>query len=736
MTRCLVELSLASSAPAVLKSQSLHVLSAMLNASRTTQEMLSGLLICPLLAIETPQYQEPLPEEPQEPQYGPDGKPIEAPPPPPPEPLPPLISYTRLPARPAVLALLGTALHGPSLLEAGTPHAQLGMRAAALSCFNSLVSDNIEVRSAIIDGMMPEEGQSGQDAPMTAGLLLMDALRGFPAPDATIVAESNGEKSGFDAYKHLFASLLFAQLVKGSNTAKKAVRNIAIDHEGKVTSRNLKEGEHPDEDDPRSGLIQILIGNLTMAMREQSDAVRKDRTATASGSIATGASVAADWTRVVVGYLVLLSLWLWDSPFSVRDMLSESANLQVLIQPAAQSSGIDPLVQSLCAFVLGLAYEFNTDAGPDGLNRETMHPILHSRIGADNFGVRLLRLRDDLRFRTVGPDVLERVGDDPALAKEERQDGLWVDWSFVEFWKNNFLMAQRSVLVEPQSTSKTAAGASAELLDARRQVDALKDQTSKQSHEIEHLEQNLANARKELEESKASHADAISKARDAHQASEESLVTVQKDLSTREQAHEAALQEVQKAKETVAVELDGVKEALAKAEARCEELQKRAEQAEAETQALQKEKEAAASSSGTAATESEAAEKQMQAKLEELEKKLSEAEQKAETAAKKTQEAEAEASKAKQQAADAEDKATKAAEASKSTKDPKAGGEGADAASKERLTELEKENEDLLVLLEELSTKRKADKAKMREKGLDVSDDDDDDDDEDEEDEE
>lgn len=40
--------------------------------------------------------------------------------------------------------------------------------------------------------------------------------------------------------------------------------------------------------------------------------------------------------------------------------------------------------------------------------------------------------------------------------------------------------------------------------------------------------------------------------------------------------------------------------------------------------------------------------------------------------------------------------------------------------------ESEKEQEDLLVLLEELSTKRKKDKARMREAKLDVSDDEDD----------
>ena len=51
-------------------------------------------------------------------------------------------------------------------------------------------------------------------------------------------------------------------------------------------------------------------------------------------------------------------------------------------------------------------------------------------------------------------------------------------------------------------------------------------------------------------------------------------------------------------------------------------------------------------------------------------------------------------------------------------------------ASDDKRKELEKEQEDLLVLLDEITNKRKSDKAKMRDAGLEVSDDEDDDEDE------
>lgn len=51
------------------------------------------------------------------------------------------------------------------------------------------------------------------------------------------------------------------------------------------------------------------------------------------------------------------------------------------------------------------------------------------------------------------------------------------------------------------------------------------------------------------------------------------------------------------------------------------------------------------------------------------------------------------------------------------------------AQSKEKCKDVEKEQEDLLVLLDEVSNKRKRDKARLREAGLDVSEDEGDDED-------
>ncbi len=102
---------------------------------------------------------------------------------------------------------------------------------------------------------------------------------------------------------------------------------------------------------------------------------------------------------------------------------------------------MDALVQGLCAFLLGVCYEFNRE--PGDVTRATLHPILHSRIGPDQFVSRMARLREDPRFKAVQPDqfdVEHKTHGEATMDDGEEDDGLelWFDWAFVDFWKNNY----------------------------------------------------------------------------------------------------------------------------------------------------------------------------------------------------------------------------------------------------------------------------------------------------------
>lgn len=66
--------------------------------------------------------------------------------------------------------------------------------------------------------------------------------------------------------------------------------------------------EEPEDDDEHQTLLQILTENLSLALLSRSRANTSDREV-------------REWDQYVVGYLCLLSQWLWEDPKSVRDFL-------------------------------------------------------------------------------------------------------------------------------------------------------------------------------------------------------------------------------------------------------------------------------------------------------------------------------------------------------------------------------------------------------------------------------
>ncbi|GAA5899956.1 hypothetical protein JCM6882_007011 [Rhodosporidiobolus microsporus] len=482
LTRCLIELALASNAPAVLKSQSLNALADILRLSPDNQSLLTSLIITPLippLAPSSPEtYDHEAAHDPNHPDYDPHAphggnqyphghqhqqhqQAFE----------PRARQWTRGDPVPAVVAVVSLAVDGD-----GTPGREgLRVRASAAALFENYVAGANETQLGILSTMstpQPEalDGDAGGRTE-SAGSILLRAIRTFP---------STTRNDPFDSYVPFFACLLFSHLLLHSETSKAAARKIYF------SGDDTEPGGEGDPDD-RSTLVAILVGNLMMAQREQAQ----------SQNAGLGPERALEWSRVMVGYLTVLSVWMWESPATVKEFLSEGSNLQVLIQPVTQSSGVDSVVQGLCAFLLGICYEYNREPGP--ITRETLHPILQSRVGADQFVSRILRLREDPRFRNIGPHVLELIDEDDASTDElGEEEGLWFDFAFVEFLKTNYISVQRAILVDPHATSNVtrsaAAPGSSEVLAAMR--DTIADQ-SKELDELRELVHQLQQERDE-----------------------------------------------------------------------------------------------------------------------------------------------------------------------------------------------------------------------------------------------
>ena len=72
-------------------------------------------------------------------------------------------------------------------------------------------------------------------------------------------------------------------------------------------------------------------------------------------------------------------------------------------------------------------------------NRSTIYPIL-TRLGIDLLVGRITHLRDDERFKAVGPDaiVLPYPHSGISNSEGEKEAEIWFDWAFVDFWKSNY----------------------------------------------------------------------------------------------------------------------------------------------------------------------------------------------------------------------------------------------------------------------------------------------------------
>ncbi|KAI9441770.1 p115 like vesicle tethering protein [Lactarius indigo] len=333
------------------------------------------------------------------------------------------------------------------------------------------------VKEAIVTGMLPPENTGAPaHSPVTP------LLFGLVIPPGTPLDRANTSSVQF-------AGILFAHLLRHSPHCKTLARQIvpppltplpAQSQEGGAFFVPADGGTPPAadlppkddaEDDPQS-LLATLTEHLSLAFLQRSRAELAPREA-------------READRVICAYLSLLAQWLWEDPRAVREFL-EAGGLGVLVDQLNQPSEIDVVVPGLCAFLLGVCYEFNREPGE--VTRVTMHPIL-TRLGADVLVGRMNRVREDERIKAVGPDswVLpcptpSAQALDPAFTPMyDGETEIWFDWAFVDFWKANIYTIQRD-----SAASSTAQSGEESVL-----VGSLREVIAKQATEIESLRNKL-----------------------------------------------------------------------------------------------------------------------------------------------------------------------------------------------------------------------------------------------------
>lgn len=164
------------------------------------------------------------------------------------------------------------------------------------------------------------------------------------------------------------AQQIIPSYITQQNTSSQGNYFVPADGEGPP---NQNQQNEPENDDRQQTLLQTLTEHMTLSFLSRSRALEQG-----------DSREEREWDRIIVGYLVLLSQWLYDNPVGVREFLDEGGLSIVsavplfflpngptespvikLVEPINQTSGVDVLVQGLCSFLLAVCYEYNREPG-------------------------------------------------------------------------------------------------------------------------------------------------------------------------------------------------------------------------------------------------------------------------------------------------------------------------------------------------------------------------------------
>ena len=257
--------------------------------------------------------------------------------------------------------------------------------------------------------------------------------------------------------------------------------------------------------------------------------------------------------RASIGYLMILCGWLYEDHDAVNDFLGEGSNVQSIVQLITRNSQSRTLVSGLCAFLLGIIYEFSTKDSP--IPRTTLHQILSTGLGREIYVDRITKLREHTMVRDF--EVLHQgfASSLPGGLPE-----VYFDRTFMDFLKDNFSRVMRAIDRPPGIEVAVVAngiqkGVSRELVDSlKSQVDAAEQTIQKLESDKLTLERKLGQEQADHRKAKDSATVELSRIKNINEAlqrnhEEDMQTTIQKHQQAQvatQKTHDASLQSLQK----------------------------------------------------------------------------------------------------------------------------------------------------------------------------------------------
>lgn len=272
----------------------------------------------------------------------------------------------------------------------------------------------------------------------------------------TLLRPTSGGASA-DPYRYWFAAVIVYHLICEDGEAK----SIAL----KVTEGDASSGEE------EITCVQTIAANLIEGLQKDDD------------------------ERVLVGYLMLLCGWLFEDPDAVNDFLGEGSNVQSLVQLLGHGERNMVIVPGLCTLLLGIVYEFSTKDSP--VSRQTLHQLLVSRIGRDQYIDRLNKLRRHSLLRDF--EVLpQKLGSSGLGTLPE----VYFDKTFVDFVKDNFSRLQRAIDRDPGLEIPVISNGVQKGI-SREMVDSLRSQLEEKVQVLHRAQSGLLSLERQLDQEQA-----------------------------------------------------------------------------------------------------------------------------------------------------------------------------------------------------------------------------------------
>jgi len=328
------------------------------------------------------------------------------------------------------------------ILAVNAPQA-FDMRMAACTCLKAYFFNHAEAQRFFLDRAINGHKENPGEPTNVLTTLL------YPLPE-TIAA---------DPYRYWFSSVLMLHLIHESPSTK-------------AVAMGVTEGDEANGEEVVTS-IQTIAAHLLSSVNKSED------------------------PRIIIGYLMLLLCWLFEDLDAVNDFLDEYTNLQGLIQAAVENPNGDVIVQGLSAMLTGVIYEFSTKDSP--VPRATVREIIMTRMGRDRYVDKLSKLRSYPLMRDH--EVLsQRIG----FSQDEKLPDVFLDDSFVDFFKDNYSRILRAIDREPGFeisviTNGVQKGVSREL------VDSLRAQVEEKERALQNLDVEKASLTSQLGQEQADH---------------------------------------------------------------------------------------------------------------------------------------------------------------------------------------------------------------------------------------